>query len=116
VDELTPAERRALRARAHHLQPVVLVGEAGLTPQVLREIERGLESHELIKVRVATSGRQNRSQLAAEIAGSTGASSVQQIGRVLVLYRARREAPQKTPVAPPGRRGPVRRTKRSYRY
>jgi RNA-binding protein len=45
VKELTPAQRRDLRARAHHLQPVVMIGDAGLTPEVIREIEANLKSH-----------------------------------------------------------------------
>ncbi|MBM3374252.1 MAG: YhbY family RNA-binding protein, partial [Betaproteobacteria bacterium] len=47
MENLTPAERRALKARAHHLQPVVIIGDAGLTPAVLGEIDRALTSHEL---------------------------------------------------------------------
>jgi len=49
---LSPARRRELKSRAHPLDPVVLIGGAGLTSAVLAEIERGLKSHELIKVRV----------------------------------------------------------------
>ena len=54
---LSPAERRALRAQAHHLDPVVLVGQHGLTPAVLHEIDLALLKHELVKVRIATDDR-----------------------------------------------------------
>jgi len=52
MKDLTSIERRALRARAHHLHPVIMVGSAGLTPTVLHEINIALNSHELIKIRV----------------------------------------------------------------
>ena len=52
--DLTSAQRRALRARAHALNPVVMVGDAGLTTPVLNEIHQNLASHELIKIRVMT--------------------------------------------------------------
>lgn len=85
---LTPAERRALKARAHGLEPVVLVGDKGLTPAVLAEIDRALTAHELIKVR-ARAERGERAGLMAEICAGTRASAVQQIGKMLVIYRQR---------------------------
>ena len=92
--ELASAERRALKARAHDLEPVVLIGDKGLTPAVLAEIERALAAHELVKIR-AQAGREDRAGLLAEICGRTGASSVQRIGKMLVVYR------RKSPEAPP---------------
>ena len=86
--ELTPAERRALKARAHGLEPVVLVGDKGLTSAVLAEIDRALTAHELIKVR-AQAEREDRAGLLAEICAGTRASPVQQIGKILVVYRRR---------------------------
>ncbi|HEX9179210.1 MAG TPA: YhbY family RNA-binding protein, partial [Burkholderiales bacterium] len=65
--ELTSAERRALRARAHALHPTVIIGDAGLSPSVMTEIDRSLKSHELIKVKVAGDDRQRRESLLAEI-------------------------------------------------
>ncbi|MGA2551597.1 MAG: ribosome assembly RNA-binding protein YhbY [Burkholderiaceae bacterium] len=84
---ITPQERRGLRARAHFLDPIVIIGEAGLSPGVLLEIERGLEAHELIKVRVATLDREGREAIQENICAQTGALSVQHIGKLLVLYR-----------------------------
>ena len=84
--ELTPPERRALRARAHALEPVVRMGDKGLTPSVLAEIDRALAAHELLKIRVQA-GREDRAALLAEICGRTGASAVQHIGKMLVVYR-----------------------------
>src|SRR5689334_24514620 len=111
--ELTSGERRALRARAHHLQPVVIIGNAGLTPEVLREIDTNLKSHELIKIRVLGDERNERRELAGHICEATGAQPVQQIGKILVVYRPR------PPDEQPRRkrrsiRKPPRKTKRSY--
>ena len=113
MPELNPAERRALRARAHHLHPVVMIGEAGLTPQVLREIDANLRSHELIKVRVLGDDREARTALVSSICGQTGAHAIQQIGKILVIYRPR--PPEEEPAGRPRvRRKPPRKTKRSF--
>lgn len=101
MKELTPAERRALRARAHHLHPVVMIGEAGLTPGVLREIDHALKSHELIKIRVLGEARAERKKLMADICGSLATHAVQHLGRILVLFRPRPEP--ESPPAPPRR-------------
>jgi RNA-binding protein len=83
---LSPTRRRELKARAHGLDPVVLIGAAGLTPAVLAEIDRSLKSHELIKIRVSAD-RSDRDAILEEICGRTRAYPVQHIGRILVLFR-----------------------------
>ena len=83
---LDVALRKQLRAQAHSLNPVVWVGENGLTPGMLAEIERSLQAHELIKIRVSQD-RDEREALLAEICRRTAAMAVQHIGRVLVVYR-----------------------------
>jgi len=112
VKLLTPVERRALRARAHHLHPVIMIGNAGLTPTVLHEIDIALNSHELIKIRVLGADRALRERLIGEICPALVASSVQHIGKMLVLYRPRPEAAAAPGMRP--RRKEKRRTKRSY--
>src|SRR4051812_45053092 len=94
---LTPLERRELRARAHHLHPVVIVGDAGVTPEIVREIEANLRSHELIKVRLAADDRDARATASTEICAATGASPVQHIGKILVIYRPRPPEEEKGP-------------------
>ena len=84
---LTNAERKELKARAHSLNPVVMVGSAGLTQPVLQEIDRGLTSHELIKVRLAGADRKLREQAAEDIAEALSCAVVQIIGHVLVIFR-----------------------------
>lgn len=83
---LSAAERKKLRGLAHALRPLVQLGRDGLTPGTLREIERGLESHELIKVRL-TGERAARAAQAEEIARTTGAGLAGTIGMVAILYR-----------------------------
>jgi putative YhbY family RNA-binding protein len=86
MPELTPALRRELKARAHALDPVVIIGSGGLSAQVLAEIDRSLKSHELIKVRI-NAQRSERDAAFQEICRQTGAQPVQHIGKILVLFR-----------------------------
>ena len=83
---LSPARRRELKARAHALGPVVLIGGDGLTSAVVAEIDRSLKSHELIKIRVNTD-RPGREAILGEICRRTGAQAVQHIGKILVIFR-----------------------------
>ena len=113
MKELTSAERRALRAKAHHLHPVIMIGNAGLTPAVLKEIDIALKSLELIKIRVLGDDRGRREGLAGEICMALGASPVQQIGKMLVVFRPRPEEDGPKPAPRRGKRE-KRRTKRSF--
>lgn len=104
---LDPAERRALRARAHHLHPVVSIGQQGLTPAVLHEIDVNLLAHELVKVRVFSDARGEREALLQRVCAELDAAPVQHVGKVLVIYRA--AAPQEdTGRTGPGHRESVR--------
>ena len=85
--ELTPAERRAHRADAHHLSPVVLVGGDGMTANVRKEIDAALNAHGLIKVRVFSDDRAARELMYQELAADLNAAPVQHIGKLLVLWR-----------------------------
>lgn len=86
---LTPRERQHLKARAHALQPVVIVGQAGLSDTVVAEIDRALTVHELIKVRIGGADRDGRAALSDTLCARTDAAAVQSVGRVLVLWRPR---------------------------
>jgi len=94
MPELTPGRRRELKARAHALDPVVLVGGSGLSTRVLAEIDRNLKSHELIKVRVNSADRATREAILEEICRQIGAQAVQHIGKVFVLFRENPESSQ----------------------
>ncbi len=116
---LNAVQRRELKARAHALNPVVMISDAGLTPSVLHEIDVSLKSHELIKIRVFGDDRAARAAMIDDISTKLDAALVQHIGKILVLYRPRPEAPAKGTGAgkKSGRsradKGP-RRTKRSF--
>lgn len=105
MTELTPAQRRDLRARAHHLNPVVTIAGNGLTPAVLAEIERSLQAHELIKVKIQGTEREQRDELMQALCEELDAAPVQHIGSILVVWRERREQdkPAAAPEKKPGR-------------
>ena len=84
---LTPAERKAHRSDAHHLEPVVMIGNDGLTPSVVKEVDGALKAHGLIKVRVFSDERPTREAVLAELSERLGAAPVQHIGKLLVLWR-----------------------------
>jgi len=85
--QLSPVQRRALRAAAHHLNPVVSISQKGLTPSVLAEIDRCLTAHELIKLRLYGIEREVREALFTEICAALKCATVQHIGNLLVLWR-----------------------------
>ncbi|MEP7058768.1 MAG: YhbY family RNA-binding protein [Caldimonas sp.] len=84
---LTPAQRKEKRADAHHLDAVVMIGAAGLTPAVVNEIDAALNAHGLIKVRAAIEERETREAALATLADQLGAAPIQHIGKLLVLWR-----------------------------
>jgi len=88
---LTAAERKALKAKAHKLDPVVQVGAKGLTDEVIAEIDRALSAHELIKVRAASLDRDARDEAVDRIVERTGADAVQHIGKIFVLFRKKND-------------------------
>ena len=84
---LTPAQRKEKRALAHHLDPVVMVGNDGLTPAIRKEADAALNAHGLIKVRVFSDDRTAREETLAALADELGAAPIQHIGKLLVLWR-----------------------------
>jgi len=110
--QLTPKERQVLKAQAHTLKPVVLLGGAGLSGPVMKEIDRALAAHELIKVKVPSDDRNERDAVFADIAEALSAARVLSIGKLLVFYRPAPENAEGT--AEPALRGkavPVRSRK-----
>ena len=90
--QLTIAERRAHRADAHHLSPVVMIGNDGLTPAVVRETDAALNAHGLIKIRVQGDDRAARDEMLERLADELNAAKIQHIGKLLVLWRPKPEA------------------------
>jgi RNA-binding protein len=85
--QLTIAERKAHRAEAHHLDPVVMIGNEGLSPAVKKEINAALNAHGLIKIRVLGDDRAQREAMYQALADELGAAPIQHIGKLLVLWR-----------------------------
>jgi RNA-binding protein len=86
--KLTTKQIAHLRGMAHSLSPVVMIGNNGLTENVLKEIELNLNAHELIKIQVAGDDRDARKAMYAEICAKTNAIAVHHIGKQLVVFRA----------------------------
>ncbi len=112
---LTVAQRRELKARAHALSPIVMIGKTGLSINVIEEVDRGLASHELLKVKVQIDDRVARNAMFEEICQRLGAAAVQHIGKIFVIYRPNPEETGKKLVDPvkQKKREPFR-TKRSF--
>ncbi|PIT42049.1 ribosome assembly RNA-binding protein YhbY [Snodgrassella alvi] len=91
TDKLNSKDKMALKARAHQLHAVVLIGQNGLTQEVITETSRNLDAHELIKVQVSGDDRTARVSIAEALCSATGAELIQHIGKQLVLYRRKTE-------------------------
>lgn len=91
---LTEKQKKHLRGLAHARDPVVLIGQGGLSPAVTAELETALGAHELVKVRARVGARDERDRIFAELAQQSGSVLVQRIGNVGVFYRARKDKPR----------------------
>ena len=81
-------DKKRLRRIGHHLKPVLISGDKGLTETFLEELEGRLEDHELIKVKINASTREQRAGMVESLCESTGADLVQRIGNIALIYRA----------------------------
>ena len=106
MSTLSAKRRSELRAQAHTLSPLVIIGDKGLTDLVVAEIDRSLKAHELIKVRASAGERAQRDIWLETICERLGAHAVQQIGKIFVIYREKPEE-EAAPKAP--KSGEVRR-------
>ncbi len=87
MNNLTNSQIRHLRQLAHKLKPVVMIGEKGLTDNVLSEINLALESHELIKVKIRAQDKEERQEILDSILKSTKSIKVQNIGHIVGLFK-----------------------------
>ena len=90
---LTDAQLKYLRRLGHDRNPIVLVGQGGISPNLVAELDRALQDHELVKVRARVGERKTRDQILDELARATGAELVQRIGHVALYYRPRPDTP-----------------------
>jgi RNA-binding protein len=94
VFDLTNPQKRHLKALAHPRKPVIIVGDSGITPAVIREIALALDHHELIKIRVNADDREAREIMILDLCAETGAALVQRIGHIATLFRRNHDAPR----------------------
>lgn len=90
---LNTAQKRHLRALAHDLKPVILMGAKGLTDALVAELEIALDHHELVKVKLTGEDREQRDQITAALRARTGAEVIQRIGNQAVLFRRNSKKP-----------------------
>jgi RNA-binding protein len=90
---LSPSQKRYLRGLAHNLKPVILTGNKGVTPAVIKELFNALDQHELVKVRLGDDRNERKSQI-VELGEAVKAELVQSIGRVACFYRRNEEKPK----------------------
>ena len=83
---MNAANKKKLRAEAHTLKPVVMIGQSGLTGGVLAELDQALNRHELLKVRIRAE-RDERKLITEKICADSGAELIQSIGQIAVIYR-----------------------------
>jgi RNA-binding protein len=91
---LSEKQLKFLRGKAHPLNPVILIGQAGLSNAVVAETDRALTDHELIKVKVRGADRDARDAMLAQLGTRTGSTLVTRIGHVAVLYRRHPQLPK----------------------
>lgn len=85
---LTGKQKNYLRGIAHSKNPIVTIGGKGLTEAVMNEIELALDQHELLKIKLPTNSKAEKTALLAQITAQSNSEPVQLIGRVVVIYRA----------------------------
>ncbi|MFB1010552.1 MAG: ribosome assembly RNA-binding protein YhbY [Thiopseudomonas sp.] len=89
---LTQEQKKQFKSIGHHLKPVLIVAEQGLSEGVMAELERALNDHELIKVQLRLSDRDDRAAILTELCQQSSAELVQTIGKMALLYRKNPQA------------------------
>ena len=91
---LKPTQKRYLRGLAHSLSPVVMLGNKGVTESLVKEFSIALDRHELVKVKLSGADKDERTAQIAELAQTSGAETVQSIGKVATFYRRNADEPK----------------------
>jgi len=94
--KISEAQKKHLRGLGHHLKPVIIVGDAGLSESLMKEFDSTIEHHELIKVKVRAGDREQRNALIAELCERGSAQLITRIGNIALLYRRNAEKPKVT--------------------
>jgi RNA-binding protein len=92
--DLTERQKKFLRREAHNLNPVVTLGDKGITDALIKELNAALEHHELIKVKVRAGDRDSRDQIITELTSGANAILISRVGNVAAMYRPRKKDPK----------------------
>ncbi|MBN2038893.1 MAG: YhbY family RNA-binding protein [Spirochaetes bacterium] len=90
MKNITASDRKNLKSRAHHLKPVIQIGRNGITPSLISALDKALLDHELIKIKFQDFKEEKR-DLANEIAEETGCAIISMMGNILTVYRENEE-------------------------
>ncbi len=85
--QLTTKEKQQLKAKAHQLKPILMIGNLGITENLQKEFERCLYDHELIKIRISGTDRESKKALFAQLCEAADAVPVQLIGNIGIVYK-----------------------------
>ncbi|HEY9017467.1 ribosome assembly RNA-binding protein YhbY [Thiomicrospira sp.] len=91
---LTANQKKFLRGIAHGLNPVIIIGSQGVTDSLMAELNKSLEHHELLKVKMAAGEREDRKAIIDYVLTHSKAKLVQTVGKMFVIYRARSKNPE----------------------
>ena len=91
MEVLRGKQIRFLRAKAHHLKPVVIIGQNRVTPAVIQHVDEALEQHELLKIRLTDAEKEEAVEAASLLVEGTESVLIQRIGHTIVLYRRRKK-------------------------
>ena len=92
--QLSANQKRYLRGIAHGLDPVVMVGQKGVTPALLKELDGALAHHELVKVKISDADREDRAETIEALRDASNATRVQTIGRIACFFRRNPKEPR----------------------
>jgi len=90
---ITKTQHKFLRSKAHHLKPVIWIGQNGLTESVIAELETALDHHELIKVKLRVGDRELRNKTVKDVCQATHSMKIQGIGSIVSIYRRNEKQP-----------------------
>ncbi|HIE78188.1 MAG TPA: ribosome assembly RNA-binding protein YhbY [Candidatus Thioglobus sp.] len=91
MNNLTNNQKKYLRSLGHHLKPVVMVGQNGLSEAVLLELESTMEKHELLKIKIRTEDRDEKHKMIDKIVDYSKSNLVQVVGNIVLIYRPFKE-------------------------
>ncbi|QCU89755.1 ribosome assembly RNA-binding protein YhbY [Thiomicrorhabdus sediminis] len=91
-EKLSKSQEKFLKGIAHHINPMIIIGAKGVTDSLMKELDKTLEHHELLKIKIAIGDRDDRKQIVDHIIDQTGALLVQSIGKTVVIFRQSEES------------------------